>query len=178
MVQIWNAANATDSDVLMLWWRPEALYQQFLGTDSDFLSVTFPPPTQTCVDNRINPEDRCGDDPALRFGDPRGSCAEAPHSLIKLITTALRDISFDSDKPEALHSPAYEAVKNFRISELQVGEIFERWFQKDTDKFGLDPRDATCEWVLDNLDILKTFVPRTHPRVVVDDDDVYKQPFF
>ena len=180
MVQIWTAANVTDSHVILLWWKPEALYQQYLGTDSEFQSVSLPPPTQDCVEHRIDPQDRCGDDPdpALRIGDPLGACAEGPQSLLKVVSTALYEISIESDKPEALHSPAYDAIKNFRLSELQIGKIFEYWFQRNLDQYGLDPREATCQWFVENLDTVKSFIPRSHPRVVGDTDDVYKQPVF
>ncbi|KAL7570988.1 hypothetical protein ACA910_002611 [Epithemia clementina (nom. ined.)] len=178
MVQIWNAANETDSDVLMLWWKPESLYHEYLGTDSEFQSVALPPPTQDCVDHRIDFVERCGDDPKLKIGDPRGACGEGPQSLLKVISTALFDISVRSDLPEALQSPAYETIKNYRLSELQIGKIFEYWFQRNLDKYGLDPRDATCQWVVENLDFLRPMIPRSHPRIVVDSDDVYKEPVF
>ena len=176
MVQIWTAANKTDSHVLMQWWRPESLYQEFLGSDSEFHSVALPPPTQTCIDHRIDPFARCEEeDPNLLFGDPRGSCMEAPQNLLKAISKSLKEISFDSGTASALHSPAYDAVSNIRISELQIGQIFEYWFSKSVDKWGLDPRDATCQWVLENIDTLRSFIPSDHPRVVKDTNLLYKQ---
>ena len=178
MVQIWRAANATDSHVIMQWWKPESLYQEFLGTESEMQGIALPPPTQDCVENRIDPLDRCGDDPQLRIGDPLGSCTEGPYSLMKVISTALYDISFDPEKPEELHSPAYNTIKSFRVSELQLGKIFKYWFARDFDRFGLDPRDATCQWFVENTETLRSFIPRSHPRVIEDDDDVYKEPAF
>jgi len=178
MTQIWAAANATNSSVMLHWWQPEALYQEYLGTHAEFQRVSLPPPTQDCVERRVNPLDRCSDDPLVRVGEAAGACDEAPHALFKIIGSSLYDISYDPELPEALHSPAYESIKDFRISDLQLGKIFDYWFEVNQDKWNLDPRDAVCRWVIENIDQVKSFIPRNHPRLIEDDDNVYQQPIY
>jgi len=169
MTEIWNAANHTKSNVAMRWWTPEALYQTFLGTDAEFQIVNFPPPTQDCVKARVSFEDRCNSEvPALaHIGDPLGRCAEPPVSLQRLIVKSLLDSTNDPDVPEEMRSPAYEAIKNIKIDELQLGKIFDFWLKRNSDKFNFDPRDASCRWVAENFEFLQTFVPQSFPRVVV-----------
>jgi hypothetical protein len=43
MVEIWYAANWTQTDIIGMWWRPEALYQQFQETAFELEEVMTPP---------------------------------------------------------------------------------------------------------------------------------------
>ena len=182
MTQIWAAANATQSNVMMQWWSPEALYQEYLGTDFEFTRVNLPPPTQTCIENRVDPLDRCSSDPVVRVGDPRGACAEAPHSLLKVISTALYELSYDPEIPSAVHSPAYETIKNFRISDLQLGEIFNYWFQESNKEYGdqwnLAPREAVCKWFVEHAEEMMSYVPESHPRRIEENKGVYDKAIY
>ena len=74
LLEMWAAANATKSDIMMQWWTPDTLYQKYLGTEAEMQVVTLPPPTQKCVQARIQIEDRCNEDPIVRAGDPDGAC--------------------------------------------------------------------------------------------------------
>jgi hypothetical protein len=87
-VEIFHAANFTKSDLIAWWWRPEALYQKFQGTDFEFQSVLLPHTTQKCIDKRINPDDRCGDHDVLRTGSADGVCAAPAIPNYKLLSTA------------------------------------------------------------------------------------------
>jgi hypothetical protein len=49
LVEIWKAANYTQSDVVMYWWTPDALVDMFAGTDAEFTKITLPAPTQQCI---------------------------------------------------------------------------------------------------------------------------------
>jgi hypothetical protein len=167
LVEIWSAANYTKSHVVGHWWSPEILYQTFLGSDAELLRVSLPLPTQECVDSRIAPEDRCSEDFATSVGDPLGACDEPPHPLQKVIASSLYQLSNDPDKPEGIQSPAYEAVKAYQISDLQIGQIFDYFFAINKN-WEYDPREAVCEWVVENYDTIREFVPRTHPRVFQD----------
>ena len=171
MTQIWAAANATKSDVMMLWWSPESLYQKYVGTDAEFTRVVLPPPTQECEDARVKPEDRClSHEPAAIFGSPLGACDSSPRSLQKVISRGLYDGAFDQHIPEVLRSPSYEFIQSFRIDELQIGQIFRYWNERGTDQLNFDPRDATCRWVVENFDLVQSFVPTTYPRTIVEID--------
>jgi hypothetical protein len=142
LTQIWRAANATKSTVMMQWWKPEALYQEFLGTDAEFTRVILPPPTQICEENRIDGANRCGDDFDLKIGSPEGSCDYAPEALQKVFGLSLKDLMENEDFPEELRSPAYDALKKYDISDLQLGNILDQWMDIGIDPWGYDPREA------------------------------------
>ena len=49
--------------------------------------------------------------------------------------------------------------------------------ERGNDKYGFDPRFATCQWMVENLDYLQTYIPRSYPRALVQ-EDIYSQPLF
>ena len=59
LLEMWNAANATRSNLMMNFWNPHPLYTQYQGTEAEFHKVLLPSPTQACLDARILPGDRC-----------------------------------------------------------------------------------------------------------------------
>jgi len=165
-VEIFHAANFTKSDLIAWWWKPEALYQKFQGTDFEFQSVLLPPTTQKCLDSRVNPDDRCEDNDELRTGSPDGVCAAPAIPNYKLLSKGLYKLVNDPNIPEALQSPAYRVLKEFTIDSYQLGRIFNYWMEAEVDKFGFDPRDAVCRWVTENYEHLQRLIPRTYPRKI------------
>ena len=123
-----------------------------------FLQINLGP----CLKNRINAEHRCVEDPALRLGVPEGVCDETARPLYKLLLSQLYDLTQGPDIPDAIKSPAHATVSQFSISELQVNEMFGYW-----ESLG-NPREAICQFVVDNLDELAQYIPRTYPRTIVD----------
>ena len=144
MTEIWASANATSSNVMMRWWTPEALYQTFLGTPAELQEVNLSPPTQDCVNARVQSTDRCSAEAtkAIRLGEAEGSCGEPPFSLQRLIVQSLRDSIDDPEVPEETRSPAYQTIRNIQLDELQLGKIFDYWLKRNSDKYNFDPRDA------------------------------------
>ena len=68
LVEIYAAANATKSNLMINWWTPEAMYSTYLGTEAEMQRVVLPSPTQECIDHRIETIDRCEfDDPLTPF---------------------------------------------------------------------------------------------------------------
>lgn len=172
MIEIWYAANATKSDVIMHWWQPEALYQLFIGTDAEFQKVDLPPATLECLQSRIDIDlVRCTGDFVAEQGSPEGSCDDPDQALMKLISEGLYEEIYDPSIPEARRSPAYDVVTDFNIDGLQLDQIFKLWLDRSVDRYGFDPRYAVCEWVSNNLDYIQSFVPRTYPRAMREDDD-------
>jgi len=100
------------------------------------------------------------------LGDPAGTCDEAVESLQKIISTALFEITNGPSIPEALKSPAYHAIKEFSISDLQMTDMFARWHDRSTDKLNFGSRDAACEWIVDNFQFMESFVPPNYPRAI------------
>jgi 7 transmembrane sweet-taste receptor of 3 GCPR len=156
LTQLWHAANATRSNLMMIWWTPEPLYQHFLGTDAEMQRVLLPATTQKCVNTFPSAEDECAEDFLTRVGSPDGSCDHAPISLHKLLSSSLQDIATDTE--EAVRNPATELLRQFSLTELQLGEIFELWQTLPT------PRDAVCQWASQNLEFLNTAIPPSYPR--------------
>ena len=198
LTQIWQAANATRSDVIMEWWNPQVLYQQFMGTEAEFTKIILPPASQTCIENHITRDDRCSDTLEQQIGSPLGACDHPPLPLRRLVSNGLYDMTYyydghggegnsndgdgdDSnegfggdgsrgDIPEALVSPSYEMISKFRITHLELNEIMGYWLERNIDQWNYDPRDATCRWVIENLDMIQsTLLPPTYPRVAVDE---------
>ncbi|CAB9514931.1 Receptor-type guanylate cyclase gcy [Seminavis robusta] len=183
MGQIYAAANATKSNLLVYWFDLGILHQSFMGTEFEPTRVVLPEPTQECLDARIDPTKRCGkrdgtSTPEELYGDPAGTCAATTVSLKKVVGTVLYDVAFDPEIPEALWSPAYDVIHNFQISGPQLGAILQ-WVSRrmEADLYGLTLREATCEWAVENLDLLQSFIPESHPRVV-QDEDITDHPLF
>mmetsp|Transcript_9803 Transcript_9803/g.21246 ORF Transcript_9803/g.21246 Transcript_9803/m.21246 type:complete len:1284 (+) Transcript_9803:172-4023(+) len=171
LVQIWDAANATKTPVIMEWASSELNYQTYLGTDAEFTPVTLPPPTQECIDSRSEYRNRCEPDPDGMDhvgSSPLGACGNPPVTLYKALSTVLQQWASDPHQPMALWNPAHEAILKYRLSSLHIGQIFQTWNDLNIDKWGIDPRRATCQWVVDNFDLVKSFVPDSQPRAIVD----------
>jgi 7 transmembrane sweet-taste receptor of 3 GCPR len=160
LLDMWRAANATRSNLMMNWWTPHQLYTEFLGTEAAFQKVLMPPPTQQCINARIQLGDRCSPSLQTRVGDPTGSCSDSVKSLKKLISGALYETIYDSNIPEAIRSPAYDVLKRFQITELQLGDLFKYWQTLPS------PREAVCQWVSDNMTYMNNTIPRSYPRVL------------
>ena len=164
MYQIWRAANATRSHIIMVWYSPEALMEEFFGTDFGFQEVMLPAPTDICLAHRTSMEDRCSDSILVRRGDPNGACDREARGLVKLISMSLATAN---DKvEEASQSPAYELIKNIKITELDMNRMFNKWLEPGVDRYGNDARAAVCGWVRDNYEELQWFVPYGYPRKV------------
>jgi len=166
MEDIWRAANATKSDVIMQWWTPQALHQQFLGTDAEFIKVNLPTPTEECLHAREELTDRCAADYRTNSANfLKGSCDTLTASLYKMKIATLYDLTNANSIPAALQSPGDKVFELFRISEYQLAEIFTRWKEMG------DPRVAICEWANENLDYMQSFVPNSYPRTMVEAKD-------
>lgn len=164
MYQVWRAANATRSHIIMSWYSPEALTEEFFGSDYAFLEVMLPPPTDACSDARTSEADRCSDSILTRRGNPVGACDKEAKALIKGMATSLAAANNEVEK--AAQSPAYELVKNIKISELDMNRIFRKWVEPGTDRYGNDARAAVCGWMRDNYEHIQWFVPYGFPKEV------------
>jgi hypothetical protein len=167
MLQIWDAANATRSDVIMWWYNPDSLIEAFRDTDFEFTRVYLPSPSVECRESRVSPEDRCSADPLVRRGNIEGSCDNIGHTTKKAIASSLRDMAILSAEQE--QSPGYYYIRNFNIDELEISDMLYEFVNKG--RSGQAAREAVCGWVANNTDYLKSFVPPGHPRVFRYRDD-------
>lgn len=125
MIEIWQAANATKSDVMMHWWQPEAMFQSFIGTDAEFQKVDLPAATLDCLRSRVDQDKvRCSGDFVQEQGSPEGSCDDPDQALMKLVSKGFYDSIYDPSIPEARLSPAYEVISDFHIDSYQLDTIF------------------------------------------------------
>jgi hypothetical protein len=180
MLDILAAANVTKSNVAIAWWAPSSMYQSFLGTDAEFNRVSLPPPTQDCVEARVDPRQRCNT--TLTFdqlvGEPLGSCDLSSESLRKVLSTRLFELSNDPEIPEAIQNPVFDALAAYSLTELQLGKIFDYWQHQSGPKRDYDMREAVCQWVVDNYDHVASFLPRGYPRAVENKEDTLQEPLF
>eukprot|EP00980_Cylindrotheca_fusiformis_P004722 scaffold1004_cov105-Cylindrotheca_fusiformis.AAC.5 len=160
MLQIWAAANATKSDVIMWWYEPDSLVEAYRGTDFEFTKIHLPSPSVECRESRTSPEDRCSADPLVRLGGVKGSCDNIPHTTKKAIASSLRDVSLSSEEVD--RSPGYYYIRNFNVDELEISDILNEFVKRG--RTGQAARDVVCNWVADNADYLKSFIPPSFPR--------------
>jgi hypothetical protein len=170
MSDIWHAANATRSNVLMLWWTPQALFETFMDTDYEFQRISLTPPTQACYNARLEGVNRCRVGGVVEEDEDddhsAGSCDDEPQILKKAIARSFYEITYDDTIQEARRSPAYDAIQAFSISSLQLSKLLGQWLDRNIDTWNFDPRNVTCEWVVENFSVIKEFVPRTYPRII------------
>jgi ABC-type proline/glycine betaine transport system substrate-binding protein len=165
MLEIWRAANATKSNVMMWWWSPETLNEEFYDTDAALEQVLLPRATYACSRARTDAAARCSEDIVERRGAPLGSCDQEAHSLRKIISE--RFVEDSKTAAEARKSPAAEFVKNMEISSsLDMDKLLYAWVNRTMDMYGNDAREAVCAWVDDNLDSIMEFVPEGYPRTI------------
>mmetsp|Transcript_27658 Transcript_27658/g.66484 ORF Transcript_27658/g.66484 Transcript_27658/m.66484 type:complete len:619 (+) Transcript_27658:338-2194(+) len=169
---IWRAANATGEHVIMQVREPNALVDEFLGSSYSFERVKLPEPTQQCVDDRRPIKDRCSSLVEKRLGSPEGACDTPPQPVHKIFSTALYEISKGASIRPELHSPAYDALRAFSLSELRIDEMFDYYNSlpyddsKTKKHFGL--RDTACQWAAENIQLLESFIPQSYPRSMED----------
>eukprot|EP00542_Grammatophora_oceanica_P022352 CAMPEP_0194051936 /NCGR_PEP_ID=MMETSP0009_2-20130614/43127_1 /TAXON_ID=210454 /ORGANISM="Grammatophora oceanica, Strain CCMP 410" /LENGTH=895 /DNA_ID=CAMNT_0038699265 /DNA_START=192 /DNA_END=2879 /DNA_ORIENTATION=+ len=178
---LWEAANATKSNFVAQWWTPESLHHIFLGTDAELQKVALKPPTQTCLDSRVDETLRCEKEKwadAVANSDPNGACDESPQVIQKMVSAGLHPTLNDESIPVSLRSPAYEAIQRFKMTDLQFGKFSEYWLRgsSDTLEGKADPREAACRWAVENFDLINSFAPVSHPRVL--DHTGGSVPFF
>jgi hypothetical protein len=176
MVEIWRAANATRSPVLFYWFQPDSLIQEFAGTDSEFQQILLPFPTQECIDARVVEEERCSSNITIQRGPPEGACDSDTHATQKGIIANLHETS-GSGATDFFQSPAYDAIKAFKITDLQQRQMLQHQIEQNgRDRYGYDAREAVCFWAAENVDLLWRFVPRSYPRNIQVESDAYQQP--
>mmetsp|Transcript_5907 Transcript_5907/g.9296 ORF Transcript_5907/g.9296 Transcript_5907/m.9296 type:complete len:1013 (+) Transcript_5907:46-3084(+) len=173
MVEILNAANYTKSNILFYWFTPDPTIQKFMGTDSEFLPLVLPPPDTVCLKSRTTIKERCSTNGA-EDSSPEGACDAEMDSVQKVFVENLYDNTYKNVN-EALQSPAYFALQNIKISELDLEDMYREWYRQNNDMFNYGYREAICKWAADNIDRLNRVVPSSYPRSVV--EETYMKPY-
>lgn len=163
IVDIWQAANATQSDVISFFFEPAFASQQFRNTDYEYTKVVLPATTIQCRNSRVPPSDRCSVDTTVRRGLLEGSCDDNAHATKQVVAISLRDNTVATS--DAYRSPAYAFVRNFNIDELELGEMLFEFARRG--QTGHAAREVVCEWVGNNMEYVSSFIPPSHPRAVI-----------
>ena len=124
LVDMWNAANHTWSNLIGRWWTPEGLREVFMWTDSEFQRLLLPPPTPECFHKRVDISEHCKLN-ASTMGVPEGACDESPQALNKVTYLGLYATNHSLEVQDPLWKPAHEALKLFSINNIQISEIFD-----------------------------------------------------
>ena len=66
-------------------------------------------------------------------------------------------------------------ITAIRITTNEIETILNNWLQIGIDQSGNDAREAVCGWVVDNVDKIKAFIPRSYPRTISFKNS-YQQP--
>lgn len=174
MVEIWRAANATGSPVVMWWWKPEALVEEFFGSPGSFQQILLPEATEVCSQNRVDTEARCSNDIWERRGKQEGACDQEFHALLRVVALTFQQQA--QAEPLDTKSPGYDLVKNLKLTDLELNEMLRRWVDKRVDPYGNDAREAVCSWVVENYDDLLEFLPPGYPKQI-DSVDSYEEGY-
>jgi len=156
---MWDAANATKSHLMMMWWKPESLFQKYLGTEAEMQQVYLKPYTQECDRARDYLKKECAPDIETRIGNASEACDNPTEPLRKLTSYDLKDILEHPDIPVEAQSPAYDVLRRFQITEVQLEALFDMLETANT------PRDAVCQFAVDYYEVLASTVPTSWPRV-------------
>ncbi|CAB9531639.1 Gamma-aminobutyric acid (GABA) B receptor [Seminavis robusta] len=141
------------------WWHPDVFPSEFLASPAEFTHVSLPPPSVACMSARegVNLL-HCDADVEKRIGSALTVCDDPPMLLSKLLSTTIFDSIKDPTLPQGIVSPSHSVLANYRLSSIQLDEIFFIWNRRG------DAREAVCEWIVDNMDHLEELIPRTYPR--------------
>jgi hypothetical protein len=162
--QVWKAALVTKSHIIVSWYEPDIKLEEFARTEAAFQKILLPTPTDVCLAHRTSSDDRCSENITVRRGDNRGACGSPPKDLVKLIATSLKSKNEELDPAE--QSPAYEMIRNIKISHLDMNRIFRQYLDINVDRSGNDARQAVCSWIVDNYAKLQWFLPIEYPKTL------------
>ena len=178
MVNIFEAANWTKSNVLFVWSLPSALVSNFEDTDASWFRVQFPEPTEACQQIQLSDSLQCTEKEEDRVGNSEHFCDYPVERTVKYISSDLKRINDAASL--AKKSPALDFLQTFRIKLHTMQDIFDetvriaqlfQYFENDS-IYG--DREATCRWIYDNLDYIETLIPTGFPRQIRIESEVSK----
>ncbi len=162
LIEIWRAAAATKSNLVFWWWRPEALVEEFHGTDSQFQQILLPEATDICARARVDTDARCSEDIMERRGSSEGACDQEAHALQKIVSKAFAEETLN--QPLVARSPSLDLIKAVKITDLEINHMLRKWIALGVDPYGNDAREAVCGWVVENIDHLLDYIPKGYPK--------------
>lgn len=162
MLEIWNAANATGSHVMMWWWVASIEAQIFGNSSYSPQLVQLPQPSKQCIANRPSIAERCSADPIVRRGSPLGACDQEYDQPQRLIASSVNQMN--SLLPAVDQSPAVEMLTSLKVTNFDIIEIIQNMISKGDDQIEVTAREAVCDWVAENIDQLEDIIPPNFPK--------------
>ena len=175
--QIYLAANATRSHVMIWWYSPDSLVEMFRGTDYEMIRVGFPDFTQACGEMPLDTEALCSPRLEERLGSEQGgACGTPPLPLRQAIALSVHEQYQKAEaENELVHqqkqSPAWDVLRNIQVTDLDMRAILSKWDSSvsDLQLDGYDSyqvRAAVCDWASENIEDLQRAVPWYVPHTV------------
>ena len=170
---IWRAADATKSNVMLVWPSPSDFSAKFANTNSSFFRVQFPESTEECIDHQKKRTlKRCSSNETERVGADEfkelSKCDYPLERTVKVISSTLKK-TYDTVQ-DAKRSPALDFMYTFKIELHSMQDILN---EIDTIKNevnevgdGYAEREAVCRWVYSNLQRIELSIPKGFPREI------------
>lgn len=87
-------------------------------------------------------------------------CDRAPQIIEKILSKSLFEADHAPHAPVAAQSPAHPVLNLFRLTDLQLMDIFQYTMRHETNP------EAVCQWAVDNIDYMRSFIPESYPRTI------------
>jgi len=163
MQEIWKAANATGSHVMMWWWLASTEAQAFGNSSYSPQMVQLPQPSMECIANRPTVAQRCSADPMERRGSPLGACDHEYSQLQRAIASQLNINNTEATGVD--RSPATDYITALKISEFDIIDILQRIRAKgDGDGHMIHAREAVCDFMVHHIAHFEAIIPPFYPK--------------
>ena len=185
--QIYLAANATRSHVMIWWYSPDSLVELFRGTDYEMVRVGFPEVTRACGEVPLDAEALCSPHLPDRLGSEQGgACGTPPVPLRQAIAFSVQEQYQEADTENGVEhqqarSPAWDVLRKIQVTGLDMQDILSKWGSSVSDQQidgyeSYQIRAAVCDWVSDNIEDLEQAVAWYVPHTVKPVSD-FDQPY-
>ncbi|CAJ1928735.1 unnamed protein product [Cylindrotheca closterium] len=162
MLEIWKAANATGSHVMMWWWTTSIEAQAFGNSSYSPQMIQLPQPSLQCLANRPTLAERCSDNPVERRGNPLGACDQEYTPLQRVMASSVNQMN--ALVPEVDRSPAVGMLTALQVSEFDIVDIIQKMLADGEDQIENNAREAVCDWVAGHIDELEEIIPPNFPK--------------
>ena len=163
MIQIYEAAAATESDVMIWWWEPDLAFMIYEDTIAAPQRIILPRPTMECSKYRESDAiNRCSDILEERLGaEPTGSCDQESARIVRLYSHGF--LSATESDSISLRSPAMKYLQRVIMPQYGSLELLQQWAALADKGAHFAEREGVCQFIYDNLDVLDFGPPEGYP---------------
>lgn len=163
MIQIYQAASITESDVMIWWWEPDLAFMIYEDTPAAPQRIILPRPTMEC--NKYRESDkiiRCSEILEERLGtEPTGSCDQESARIVRLYSNGF--LAATESDSISLRSPAMKYLQRVIMPQYGSIELLQQWATLSEQGAHFAEREGVCQFVYDNLDVLDFGAPEGYP---------------